>query len=67
MGETALSLALLGALAALLLAAGIEDARRRTIGEIALSWGFSDLTHFSRAFAQAYRVAPREFRDGASR
>jgi len=34
----------------------------RSIGEIAYSWGFNDVAHFSRSFKQRYGVAPREFR-----
>jgi AraC-like DNA-binding protein len=36
--------------------------RRRTIGEIAYGWGFSDVSHFSRAFKQKFGVSPRQFR-----
>jgi AraC family transcriptional regulator, positive regulator of tynA and feaB len=35
---------------------------QRAIGEIAYSWGFSDLAHFSRAFRARFSVSPREFR-----
>jgi AraC family transcriptional activator of tynA and feaB len=41
--------------------------RTKTIGEIALSWGFSDVTHFSRAFQNAYHISPREFRERVAR
>jgi AraC family transcriptional activator of tynA and feaB len=34
----------------------------RTLSEIAYSWGFSDMTHFSRKFAAAYGVVPSEYR-----
>lgn len=34
----------------------------RRISEIALRWGFNDLSHFSRAFRQRYGCAPRELR-----
>ncbi len=34
----------------------------RTVGEIAYSWGFSDLTHFGRCFKRAYQILPREAR-----
>jgi AraC family transcriptional regulator, positive regulator of tynA and feaB len=34
----------------------------RTLTEIAFAWGFSDQSHFSRAFKSAYGVTPREFR-----
>lgn len=36
--------------------------RHRTISEIAYGWGFSDMTHFGRAFRVAYGVSPREHR-----
>jgi AraC-like DNA-binding protein/mannose-6-phosphate isomerase-like protein (cupin superfamily) len=32
------------------------------ISEIALRWGFNDLSHFSRAFRQRFGCAPRELR-----
>jgi AraC-like DNA-binding protein len=34
----------------------------RSIGEIALYWGFNDVAHFSRAFRQRFGEAPREYR-----
>ncbi|MGH8129806.1 MAG: helix-turn-helix domain-containing protein [Steroidobacteraceae bacterium] len=34
----------------------------RTITDIALSWGFHDLTHFSRRFRQEFGQSPLEFR-----
>lgn len=42
----------------------LEDAtlRRRTVGEVAYSWGFSDVSHFSRAFKQRFGVSPRDCR-----
>lgn len=36
--------------------------RRRTVGEIAYSWGFSDVSHFSRAFKQRFDITPRDCR-----
>lgn len=36
--------------------------RGRSIGEIAYSWGFSDLSHFSRSFKQRFGVSARAFR-----
>jgi AraC-like DNA-binding protein len=36
--------------------------RSRTIGEIAYCWGFSDVSHFSRAFKQRFAATPREWR-----
>jgi AraC-like DNA-binding protein len=40
---------------------------RRKITEIAFARGFSDLSHFSRRFAEAYGQSPRKFRDGDRR
>jgi AraC-like DNA-binding protein len=34
----------------------------RTIGEIAFSWGFSDLSHFGRRFKAEYGFSPSEYR-----
>lgn len=34
----------------------------RTITDIALSWGFHDLTHFSRRFRQEFGMSPQAFR-----
>lgn len=36
--------------------------RARTIGEIAYNWGFSDVSHFSRAFKLRFGTTPREWR-----
>jgi AraC-like DNA-binding protein len=36
--------------------------RGRSIGEIAYSWGFNDLAHFSRAFRARFSTSPREWR-----
>jgi AraC-like DNA-binding protein len=35
----------------------------RTLTEIAMHWGFSDLAHFSRSFRSAYGVSPFKFRN----
>lgn len=35
---------------------------RRSIGEIAYGWGFSDMTHFGRRFKQAYGLLPKDYR-----
>jgi AraC-like DNA-binding protein len=40
--------------------------RNLTITQIALAWGFSNVSHFSRAFRERYDCAPREARDGRS-
>lgn len=37
----------------------------RTVGEIALSWGFNDLSHFSHAFKKCFGITPREWRNRA--
>lgn len=37
----------------------------RSIGEIAYSWGFSHVAHFSRAFRERFGVSPREHRKRA--
>jgi AraC-like DNA-binding protein len=37
----------------------------RTLSEIAYGWGFSDLTHFGRAFRSAYSMLPSECRKRA--
>ncbi len=34
----------------------------RSISEICFSWGFSDTTHFSRAFKAKYELSPRAYR-----
>jgi AraC-like DNA-binding protein len=34
----------------------------RTVTEIAMRWGFSDVAHFSRSFRSAYGVSPLKFR-----
>ncbi|WP_426753918.1 helix-turn-helix domain-containing protein [Myxococcus sp. Y35] len=36
--------------------------RARTIADIALGWGFRDVSHFGRVFRAAYGMAPREWR-----
>jgi AraC-like DNA-binding protein len=40
-----------------------DSQRHRSITDIALAWGFSDLSHFSRVFAKAYGLAPRDYRE----
>jgi AraC-like DNA-binding protein len=39
---------------------------QRTIGEIALSWGFNDPSHFSYVFKKRYGVAPASWRKRVS-
>jgi len=48
-------------------AAMLSDPAKRfiTISAIAARWGFSDHSHFTRAFRAAYGVTPREWRNGA--
>jgi AraC-like DNA-binding protein len=36
--------------------------RKRSITEIAFSWGFNSSTHFSRSFRERYGVSPRSYR-----
>lgn len=36
--------------------------RSRSISEIAYTWGFSNVSHFSRAFKADYGMGPREYR-----
>jgi AraC family transcriptional regulator, positive regulator of tynA and feaB len=36
--------------------------RHRTVADIAFAWGFSDLSHFGRAFKGAFGTTPREWR-----
>lgn len=41
------------------------DARalaRRSVTEIALRWGFNDMSHFSKAFRREFGMGPREYR-----
>jgi len=38
---------------------------RRTIGDIAFAWGFSDHSHFTRRFRAAFGVTPAEYRAGS--
>jgi AraC-like DNA-binding protein len=33
-----------------------------TIASVARRWGFTDATHFGRAFKEAYRMSPRDWR-----
>lgn len=39
--------------------------RGRSISQIAYSWGFSDVAHFSRAFRECYDCSPRDYRKRA--
>ena len=40
--------------------AGLRERRFRNVGEAALSCGFTNLAHFSRAFRAAYGLSPRQ-------
>jgi AraC-like DNA-binding protein len=44
--------------------AALEDPvqANRTLSEIAIGWGFSDMTHFSRRFKAVYGVLPSTYR-----
>jgi AraC family transcriptional activator of tynA and feaB len=41
------------------------DLRHRSITDIAFACGFNDAAHFSRSFAKAYGMTPRQFRTKA--
>lgn len=43
---------------------GFEDPTQahRMVSEIALGWGFTDMTHFGRRFKKAYGMSPSEYR-----
>ncbi|MGV2120942.1 helix-turn-helix transcriptional regulator [Rhizobium rhizogenes] len=36
--------------------------KRRSVTEIALSWGFNDISYFNRAFRTTYGMTPRQMR-----
>lgn len=44
---------------------GTPALARKPVSEIAFSWGFSDLAHFSRSFSSTFGVSPRAFRQSA--
>jgi AraC-like DNA-binding protein len=51
-------------------AADLRDSRmrHRTINDLAFSWGFNNLSHFSAAFSKRYGASPRSYRaEGDSR
>ncbi|WOJ88846.1 helix-turn-helix domain-containing protein [Methylocapsa polymorpha] len=37
-----------------------------SISDIAFTWGFNDLAHFSRSFKERFGVSPRDYRRGAA-
>ena len=39
-----------------------EDSAKRSISDIAYTWGFNDQAHFSRAFRKHFGVSPRDLR-----
>jgi AraC family transcriptional activator of tynA and feaB len=44
--------------------AALEDPfqKQRNVSDIAYAWGFSDMTHFGRAFKKRFGISPREYR-----
>jgi AraC-like DNA-binding protein len=46
----------------------LEDpaSKARSITQVAMSWGFSNLSHFSRAFREQFGRSPREVRGGTT-
>lgn len=43
-------------------AADLRSGHGRNISDVALRWGFNDLSHFSRTFRQRFSVTPKEYR-----
>lgn len=41
-----------------------EDQSKRSISDVAYTWGFNDQAHFSRAFRKHFGVSPRDVRRG---
>jgi AraC family transcriptional regulator, positive regulator of tynA and feaB len=46
--------------------AELSETGRASVTEVALRWGFSDSSHFSRAFRHHFGVSPREVRAAAT-
>ncbi|HYN76416.1 MAG TPA: helix-turn-helix domain-containing protein [Lamprocystis sp. (in: g-proteobacteria)] len=44
-----------------------DDSGRRSISDIAYTWGFNDQAHFSRAFRKHFGLAPRDLRRSKNR
>ena len=40
----------------------LENCGRRSITDVALLWGFNDMSHFSRTFRHRFSMTPREYR-----
>jgi AraC family transcriptional regulator, positive regulator of tynA and feaB len=57
-----MSLVLAKRLARCKMALESQNQDHRTISDIAFGWGFSDSTHFTRAFKAKYNVLPSECR-----
>jgi AraC family transcriptional activator of tynA and feaB len=49
-------------------AASLRDPRQAgvSISQVALNWGFNDLSYFNRSFRSCFSVTPREWRRGSS-
>ena len=46
---------------------GQDESGRRSISDIAYTWGFNDQAHFSRAFRKHFGLAPRDLRRSKNR
>lgn len=61
-GESIMSRILARRLDRCMVALGDRKHDHLTISEIALGWGFSDMTHFGRSFKAKYKMLPSEYR-----
>ena len=41
--------------------------QRKNITDVAFTWGFNDMAHFSQVFKKRYGLSPREYRRGGAR